>query len=194
MLDELGSCERNPPALLGSVMASSSWRRRPLGPYRRRAPFRSRETDFRDSRRTSWGTPRLPKCRHSADISALQGAASASNSLETLNTSDGYCRVGQCRMRSVLDNDGWDRVERLVAELRAVERWDADYWRNIDPRAYEMFAFVARRKRRAEVLSQLLTLIPRLDIYAKGHQCSFRKSSQGIEGTFVSRGSSGKLK
>src|SRR6266567_878102 len=46
MLDELGWCARNPPVLLGGGMASSSCRRRPLGPCRRRAPFRSRETDF----------------------------------------------------------------------------------------------------------------------------------------------------
>src|SRR3984957_967205 len=52
MLDKLGWCARNPPAVLGSGMASSSSRRRPHGPCRRRAPFRSRNR-FRDSRRAS---------------------------------------------------------------------------------------------------------------------------------------------
>jgi hypothetical protein len=80
-------------------------------------------------------------------------------------------------MPSVPDNDK-DRVERLVVELEAIELWDADFWRKRDPQVYEMTAFVGRRKRRAEILSQILTLIPRLDIYARGHRCSSRKSSQ----------------
>ena len=46
MLDKLGWCARNPPALLGSSMASSSWRRPSLGPCSRGVPFRSRETVF----------------------------------------------------------------------------------------------------------------------------------------------------
>lgn len=51
-----------------------------------------------------------------------------------------------------------------MGELRVIELWDVDHWRNPLPEAYEMFAFVARRKRRAEILSQLLALISRLDI------------------------------
>lgn len=74
----------------------------------------------------------------------------------------GYCRANHCRMRSVADNDGWDRVERLVTELQAIERWDADYLRSGYPEAYEMLAFVARRKRRVEILSHLVRLIPPL--------------------------------
>lgn len=72
-------------------------------------------------------------------------------------------------MRLAPDNDGLNRVERLVGELRAIERWDADYWRNKLPIADEVLAFVARRKRRAEILSQLLTLVPRLDTKKEGH-------------------------
>jgi hypothetical protein len=60
------------------------------------------------------------------------------------------------------NDDGWGQVERLVAELRAIERWNADYWGNSDPETYETLAFVARRERRAEILSQLPTLIPPL--------------------------------
>ena len=71
-------------------------------------------------------------------------------------------------MRSVPDNDALTQVERLVGELRAIERWNTDHWRKRDPKRYEVFAFVARRKRRAEILSELLTLIPRLDIKAQG--------------------------
>jgi hypothetical protein len=140
------------------------------------------------------GVPTLPTCRHSADMSALQEAASASKSLEPLNTSDGYCRAGQCRMRSVLDNDGWDRVERFVEELRAIEHWNSDYWRNSDPKPYEMLAFLGREKRRDEILSQLLILIPPL-IKKQGNLWIMRKSSRRLGGTIcVSEGSSAKPK
>ena len=56
------------------------------------------------------------------------------------------------------DNDGWSRVERLVEELRAIDYWDANYRRNPYPEAYEMLAFVARRRRHAEILSRLIAL------------------------------------
>ena len=64
-------------------------------------------------------------------------------------------------MRSALNDDGMDRVERLVAELRAIERLNVDYWWKDGPETYEMLGFLARRERRAEILSQLLTLTPR---------------------------------
>jgi hypothetical protein len=62
-------------------------------------------------------------------------------------------------MQSAQNDDGWDRVECLVAELRAIEHWNAEYWRKGNPETYEMLALVARRQRRAEILSQLLTLL-----------------------------------
>ncbi len=69
-------------------------------------------------------------------MSALPKAASAPKSVETLDKCDGHCRAEQCRMRSVSDsvsdNDALNQVERLVAELRAIERWDADHWRKCD--------------------------------------------------------------
>ncbi len=55
-------------------------------------------------------------------MSALPKAASAPKSVETLDKCDGHCRAEQCRMRSVSDNDALNQVERLVAELRAIER------------------------------------------------------------------------
>src|ERR1700730_2909105 len=66
-------------------------------------------------------------------------------------------------MGSAPDNGALTHIERLVGELRLIELWDASHRRNHLPEAYEMFAFEARRKRRAEILSQLLTLVPRLD-------------------------------
>jgi hypothetical protein len=90
---------------------------------------------------------------------------------------NGYHRANHCGMPLFPDNDGWDRVELLVGELRAVERWDTDYWRNNDPEAYEMLAFGARRKRRAEILSQLLTLISPL-VIEEQKQWTVRKSSR----------------
>ena len=81
-------------------------------------------------------------------------------------------------MRSVPDNDALNRIERLVGELRVIERWDADHWRKSDPERYEMLALVARRKRRAEILSQLLTLIPGLDIKSRESYGSARNRAQ----------------
>jgi hypothetical protein len=61
--------------------------------------------------------------------------------------------------------------------LRAIEHWDSDDWLKAVPERNEIHTFVARRKRSTEILSQLLTLIPRLEI--KGQECLWivRKSS-----------------
>ena len=58
-----------------------------------------------------------------------------------------------------------DRVELLAAELKAIEHWDADYWRKAQPEIYETRGYTARRERRAEILSQLRCLIRQLDNY-----------------------------
>jgi hypothetical protein len=50
-------------------------------------------------------------------------------------------------------------------------------WRKCVPKRYEILAFVARRKRRTEILAQPPTLIPRLDIKKQEHQWIVRKSS-----------------
>ena len=89
-------------------------------------------------------------------------------------------------MRSVLDNDGWNRIERLVGELRAIESWDAEYWRNSDPEADKMLAFVARQERRAEILSQLLTLFRDWMVVVRDRGTT-RKSSQRTEGDLRQR-------
>lgn len=86
-------------------------------------------------------------------------------SLKILDMTHGHRRATASRMLS--DNDGWSLVGRLAEEMRAIEHWDADYWRNHQPEAYESLAFVARRKRHVEILSQLVTLIPRLVISEK---------------------------
>jgi PilZ domain len=76
-------------------------------------------------------------------------------------------------MRVALASGVVDEAGGLVAELRAIEQWDAAYWRNPSPETYETVAFVARAKRRCEILSQLLSIIPRL------HN---RESTKGREG------------
>jgi len=97
-------------------------------------------------------------------------------------------------MRSALNDDGMDRVERLVAELRAIERLNVDYWRKDGPETYEMLGLLARRERRAEILSQLLTLTPRLT-EGMGRPWVSRKSNQRAKGKAgVSVGFSGNLK
>jgi hypothetical protein len=58
-------------------------------------------------------------------------------------------------MLSLSDQDELDRVERLVEELKAIEKWDTSYWRNGQTEVHEKIAFLARRERRSEILSQL---------------------------------------
>lgn len=77
-------------------------------------------------------------------------------------------------MRRLSNDDGLDNVELLVAELRAIERWDADYWRDARPQAYEILAYTRRRETRAEILSELLSLIPRLGTHGQ-HLCRVKK-------------------
>ena len=66
-------------------------------------------------------------------------------------------------MRVALASEVQDEAEALVVELKAIEQWDAAYWRTPSPEAYETLAFVARGKSRCEILSQLLNIIPRLN-------------------------------
>ena len=47
-------------------------------------------------------------------------------------------------------------VEKLASELRAIDHWDTAYWRNRRPERYETLAFVARQKRRSEIMCDLL--------------------------------------
>jgi len=61
-------------------------------------------------------------------------------------------------MSSLSNDDALDRVQDLKAELRAIEFWDADYWRKAQPEGYETLANAARQERRAEILSQLPSL------------------------------------
>ncbi len=54
-----------------------------------------------------------------------------------------------------LDNSELDRVDRLIAELKAIDWWDADYGRNESPREDVVAAFHARQERRAEIISKI---------------------------------------
>jgi hypothetical protein len=63
-------------------------------------------------------------------------------------------------MRAPLASKLLDEAGGLVAELKAIEQWDAAYWRNPSPEEYETLAFVARGKRRCEILSRLLSMPP----------------------------------
>lgn len=111
-----------------------------------------------------WPTTEDPAC--GAETSALYRNIGTIwlhrpvKSLKTLDSPHGRHRAVHCRMPS--DNDGWSRVEQLVEELRAIDYWDANYRRSPHTEAYEMLAFVARRKRHAEILSRLIAHIPPL--------------------------------
>lgn len=57
---------------------------------------------------------------------------------------------------AVASKEVMGKIELLVAELEAIEWWDAVYWRSKRPEVYETLALAARQKRRSEVLDQLL--------------------------------------
>jgi hypothetical protein len=46
--------------------------------------------------------------------------------------------------------------DTLKAELFAIDRWDAWYWKSKDPERYETIAHFQRRRRRAEIISELV--------------------------------------
>lgn len=66
-----------------------------------------------------------------------------------------------------VDDDLFDELERLVAELTAVEHWDVDYWRTPHRAKYEILAFAARRERRSQILFRIFTISLRLENDAK---------------------------
>jgi len=59
-------------------------------------------------------------------------------------------------VQQTLGGETIEPVERLLSELRAIERWDAEYWRKPRPEWHEKGAFVSRQKRRGEIIRQLL--------------------------------------
>src|ERR1700722_13921741 len=118
MLDKLGWCARKPPALLGSGMASSSWRRPSLGPCSRGVPFRSRETVFATS-------AELPAKPYLAFASAwpVRGSGSPANSrgrqsaltqcFFSSRREERYCALFRRRRSSSVEPDHarkWDPV------------------------------------------------------------------------------------
>jgi hypothetical protein len=56
----------------------------------------------------------------------------------------------------LLQKDVMGEIEPLVAELEAIEWWDAAYWRRKRPEVHETLALAARQERRSEILNQLL--------------------------------------
>jgi hypothetical protein len=62
-----------------------------------------------------------------------------------------------------IPSDGLRKVELLIAELKAIEHWDASYWRGGRTQMVETLAYTARGRRRAEILSQLRNLISQLN-------------------------------
>jgi hypothetical protein len=57
------------------------------------------------------------------------------------------------------DSGQLDRVRSLLAELKAIELWDAVHWFNNQPEPWETISVLNRRKRRAEILSELRALL-----------------------------------
>jgi hypothetical protein len=60
-------------------------------------------------------------------------------------------------MRHLPSDEAIGEVEKLVSELRAIRHWDTEYWRQLRPEWHETVAFVARQKRRSEIIRDLLS-------------------------------------
>lgn len=71
-------------------------------------------------------------------------------------------------MQQTLGGETIEPVERLLSELRAIERWDTEYWRKSRPEWHEKGAFVSRQKRRGEIIRQLLCATPSKGRYDPG--------------------------
>lgn len=56
-----------------------------------------------------------------------------------------------------------EKIGQLVAELKAIERWNAEQWTLGCTDSIEMSAMKARRERRTEILAELVVLFRALD-------------------------------
>jgi hypothetical protein len=66
-----------------------------------------------------------------------------------------------------------ETLTRLCAELEAIEFWNARYRRKQEPEAYETIAFQRRKKRRSEIVRQIVFLTQDRQRYWKPSQkCS----------------------
>jgi hypothetical protein len=56
-----------------------------------------------------------------------------------------------------------DQAEKVLAELKAIEVWDQDYWTSVRPDRNMTESFMARCLRKTEILTELSTLIDTLE-------------------------------
>ena len=56
-----------------------------------------------------------------------------------------------------------DSIERLVAELKAIELWDTEYYRDASADAIDIAALHHRHRRRKEIISEIVKLAQGLD-------------------------------
>jgi hypothetical protein len=61
-------------------------------------------------------------------------------------------------MRRFLTEEALEQLKTLVIELRAIKHWDKEYFRHRCPEWYETLAYVSRKKRRSEIIGQLVRL------------------------------------
>ena len=58
-------------------------------------------------------------------------------------------------MKQVVGDETIEKIETLECELRAIDRWDIDYWRKSRREAYERAAYLSRQTRRSEIMLKL---------------------------------------
>jgi hypothetical protein len=70
-------------------------------------------------------------------------------------------------------DDLLNQAERLLTELIAIEQWNTAFWRNRDPDVYETIAFVSRKKRRSEIIRQMVLVCRSLLRFEEGRVCPY---------------------
>ena len=62
-------------------------------------------------------------------------------------------------MKRLAISDGIERVEPLLAELKAIAHWDKDYWSGRHNGLGEIIAHISRCRRKVEIISELVAII-----------------------------------
>ena len=101
----------------------------------------------------------MPTFRHRADISAIPESQLLGTCCTDKEGTADPNLLGEDVQKS-LGDEAIEPVEQLLSELRAIERWDTEYWRKPRPEWHDKGAFVSRQKRRREIIRHLLS-----DIY-----------------------------
>jgi hypothetical protein len=58
-------------------------------------------------------------------------------------------------MEQLVEGKSIETKSNLVQELKAIDRWDSDYWQKPRREPYERAAYLSRQRRRTEIMRAL---------------------------------------